>query len=86
MIALVRPEAPAHFRAMQRLMQALGTYGKLGHTDGRTHFLTHIPAAIPLLREVLAKIPGMEKLAALLSELNVSTAVARKSWILLETV
>ena len=53
---------------MQRLMQALGAYGKLGHTDGRTHFLTHIPAAIPLLREVLGKITGMEKLAALLGQ------------------
>ena len=55
---------------MQRLMQALGAYGKLGHTDGRTHFLTHIPAAIALLREVLGKISGMEKLTALLSELS----------------
>ena len=63
----------AHFRtlydlcAMQRLMQALGAYGKLGHTDGRTHFLEHIPAAVALLREVLGEIPGMEKLEALLS-------------------
>ncbi len=75
-LALARPENPAHFRtlydlcAMQRLMQALGAYGKLGHTDGRTDFLTHIPAAIPLLREVLGKITGMEKLAALLVELG----------------
>ena len=53
---------------MQRLMQALGAYGKLGHTDGRIHFLTHIPAAITLLREVLGKITGMEKLAALLGQ------------------
>ena len=73
--ALAQPENPAHFRtlhdlcAMQRLMQALGAYGKLGHTDGRTHFLTHLPAAIALLREVLEKIPGMEKLAALLTNL-----------------
>ena len=69
--AVARPENPARFRAlydlcaMQRLMQALGAYGKLGHTDGRLHFLEHIPAAIASLREVLAKIPGMEKLAAL---------------------
>ena len=74
MSVLVRPEAPAHFRAlhdlcaMQRLMQALGAYGKLGHTDGRTHFLTHFPAAIPLLREVLGKITDMEKLATLFSQ------------------
>ena len=74
-LTLVQPENPAHFRAlhdlcaMQRLMQALGAYGKLGHTDHRPHFLTHIPAAIPLLCEVLGKISGMEKLAALLSQL-----------------
>jgi aminoglycoside/choline kinase family phosphotransferase len=67
---------PDHFRAlydlcaMQRLMQALGAYGKLGHTDARTHFLRHIPAAISLLREVLAKIPGMEKLAGLFASLS----------------
>ncbi len=73
--ALAQPENPARFRAlydlcaMQRLMQALGAYGKLGHTDGRTHFLTHIPAAITLLREVLGKITGLEKLTELLSEL-----------------
>ena len=71
---LVQPENPAHFRAlhdlcaMQRLMQALGAYGKLGHADGRTHFLTHIPAAVALLREVFGKISGMEKLIALLGK------------------
>lgn len=46
--------------AMQRLMQALGAYGKLGHLDGRTHFLQHIPTALARLREVLARIPGMD--------------------------
>jgi len=66
---------PAHFRAlydlcaMQRLMQALGAYGKLGHLDGRTHFLKHIPAAVALLREVLEKISGMKALAGLLARL-----------------
>ena len=71
-LAVARVENPAHFRAlydlcaMQRLMQALGAYGKLGHLDGRTHFLEHIPAAIALLREVAAKIPDLEKLGALL--------------------
>jgi aminoglycoside/choline kinase family phosphotransferase len=39
--------------AMQRLMQALGAYGKLGHVDGRTLFLDHIPVAIARLREVV---------------------------------
>ena len=36
---------------MQRLMQALGAYGKLGHLDQRTHFLEHIPTAVTRLRE-----------------------------------
>ena len=73
--AIARPENPAHFRAlydlcaMQRLMQALGAFGKLGHADGRTHFLPHIPAAIASLREVLTQIPGLEILAAFLGTL-----------------
>jgi aminoglycoside/choline kinase family phosphotransferase len=75
-VAIARPETPVRFRAlynlcaMQRLMQALGAYGKLGHTDARTHFLAHIAAAIAALREVLAKIPGFEKLAALLDGIS----------------
>ena len=69
-----RHEAPG-FRAlydlcaMQRLMQALGAYGKLGHADGRTHFLDHIPAALASLREVLDRIPATEKLRTLLADL-----------------
>ncbi len=69
-----RHEAP-EFRAlydlcaMQRLMQALGAYGKLGHLDGRTPFLDHIPAALRSLREVLATIPGLDALRALLAGL-----------------
>jgi len=55
--------------AMQRLMQALGAYGKLGHADGRSHFLDHIPAALESLREVLDRIEGTEKLRALLASL-----------------
>lgn len=44
--------------AMQRLMQALGAYGKLGHLDGRTGFLEHIPTAVARLREVLSRLSG----------------------------
>jgi aminoglycoside/choline kinase family phosphotransferase len=55
--------------AMQRLMQALGAYGKLGHADGRAAFLDHIPAALTSLREVLERVAGMEKLRALLAAL-----------------
>ena len=70
-----RHEAPG-FRAlydlcaMQRLMQALGAYGKLGHADGRTPFLDHIPAALRSLREVLAVIPGLDRLRAQLAGLR----------------
>jgi hypothetical protein len=69
-----RHEAPG-FRAlydlcaMQRLMQALGAYGKLGHADGRAQFLDHIPAALASLQEVLERIAGTEKLRALLASL-----------------
>ena len=75
-LATARPENPAHFRAlydlcaMQRLMQALGAYGKLGHTDNRTQFLTHIPAALTLLREAVVKTARLETLGALLGKLQ----------------
>lgn len=74
-LAAARVEDPEHFRAlydfcaMQRLMQALGAYGKLGHADGRTHFLAHIPAAVALLRETLTRIPGLEQTVNLLTRL-----------------
>jgi hypothetical protein len=64
-----RQDAP-HFRAlydrcaMQRLMQALGAYGKLGHVDGRADFLAHIPTAIVRLHEVVGRIAGLEPLRA----------------------
>jgi aminoglycoside/choline kinase family phosphotransferase len=48
--------------ACQRLMQALGAYGKLGVGDGKTAFLRHIPAAVANLQEVLASsglLPGL---------------------------
>jgi aminoglycoside/choline kinase family phosphotransferase len=53
--------------AMQRLMQALGAYGKLGHLDGRAHFLEHIPLAMDRLRQVLARMDGTAELRRLLS-------------------
>jgi aminoglycoside/choline kinase family phosphotransferase len=39
--------------ACQRLMQALGAYGKLGVGDGKTVFLGHIRPAVKNLRAVL---------------------------------
>ena len=67
---------PADFRtvydwcAMQRLMQALGAYGFLGHTQGRPDFLTHIPAALASLDEVLGRIEGATALRTLVSTLK----------------
>ena len=64
-----------HFRAsydrcaMQRLMQALGAYGKLGHLDQRAQFLEHIPVALARLRGVVARIDGLDELAAMLASL-----------------
>jgi aminoglycoside/choline kinase family phosphotransferase len=55
---------------MQRLMQALGAYGKLGHLDQRTEFLEHVPTALPRLREVLARIPNTDSLQSLLERLD----------------
>ncbi len=55
--------------AMQRLMQALGAYGKLGHLDGRTQFLESIPTAMARLREVVARIDGLGGLGKLLASL-----------------
>jgi aminoglycoside/choline kinase family phosphotransferase len=62
--------------AMQRLMQALGAYGKLGHADGRTHFLQHIPIALPRLRDVVNRIAGLDRLGALLAKLEAKSAAA----------
>jgi len=56
--------------AVQRLMQALGAYGKLGHVDQRTQFLASIPPAIARLREVLARIDGLARLEKLLASVS----------------
>ena len=57
--------------AMQRLMQALGAYGKLGHVDGRIHFLQHIPTAVSRLHDVLERIPALSDLRGLLAKLRI---------------
>ena len=60
------PEAPAMVRAMvlsaglQRLMQALGAFGFLGHSKGKQEFLAHIPAGLDRLREVLLDIENSD--------------------------
>lgn len=52
--------------AVQRLMQALGAYGFLGLKCGKPEFLSHVPAAKRSLREVAARIDGMDEFVCLL--------------------
>ena len=57
---------------LQRLMQALGAYGFLGHVKGKPAFLEHIPRGVAHLRELLARNaaaggPQLPRLAALLA-------------------
>lgn len=60
------------FCAVQRLMQALGAYGYLGHVGERPHFLDHIPAALQSLKDILARIPDLESLRELLARERLS--------------
>jgi N-acetylmuramate 1-kinase len=55
--------------ALQRLMQALGAYGFLGRQKGRPDFLAHIPAARRSLREVAARLDGLDEFLTLLDSL-----------------
>lgn len=59
---------------LQRLMQALGAYGYLGHAKGKTAFLAHVPRGLANLRDLLARAaaaggPRLPALAALLDRL-----------------
>jgi len=71
---------PADFRelfdrcAMQRLMQALGAYGFLGLVKERPQFLGHIPPALASLREVVARIPGLDGFSGFLGGLKAPEA------------
>lgn len=55
--------------ALQRLMQALGAYGFLGIKKNRPEFLHHIPAARRSLREVAARLDGMDEFVNVLDSL-----------------
>ncbi len=74
-----RAELLAHYRApdadflevldlcaAQRLMQALGAYGYLGHVRELPHFLEHVAPALASLKEVVARVPELRGLARLL--------------------
>ena len=56
--------------ALQRLMQALGAYGFLGHVKGNKAFLAHIPAALASLRSIVAELEGAERLRDALARLS----------------
>jgi hypothetical protein len=62
--------------AAQRLMQALGAYGFLGHEKGKTHFLSHIPVALPRLITVLNLVGGLDSLVGLLEKADPHQASA----------
>lgn len=62
-------DAVFHRCALQRLMQALGAYGFLGLQKGRADFLAHIPAARRSLREVAARVDGLDEFVTLLDSL-----------------
>lgn len=50
------------YGAVQRLAQALGAYARLGAQPGTQAFARHIPAALRLLREALARGPRCPRL------------------------
>jgi aminoglycoside/choline kinase family phosphotransferase len=54
--------------AMQRLMQALGAYGFLGLIRGHENFLQYIPRAMRSLRDIVAKVDGLEPLVPFLAD------------------
>ena len=53
--------------ACQRLMQALGAYGKLGVGDGKKPFLLHIRPAVEILRGILQESGLLPSLDAVLT-------------------
>lgn len=53
--------------AAQRLMQALGAYGFLGHERGLPHFLEHVEPALASLKEVIARVPELGGLARMVA-------------------
>ena len=49
---------------LQRVMQALGAYGFLGHVKGKTVFLAHIPRALVNLRRLLDELAQLQATGA----------------------
>jgi len=55
--------AMAQAAGLQRIMQALGAFGFLGHVKGKRSFLDHIPAGLAVLREILSEGDGKPEVA-----------------------
>lgn len=55
--------------SLQRLMQALGAYGKLGLEKKKREFLKYIPPAVRILNRTIKQIDGMPSLKKLMSQL-----------------
>jgi aminoglycoside/choline kinase family phosphotransferase len=55
--------AMAMAAGLQRVMQALGAYGFLGHVKGKRSFLDHIPAGLDALRQILRELGGLSEVA-----------------------
>jgi len=60
-------------------MQALGAYGFLGLAKGNRSFLRHVPAAIGLLRQVIADLPELNALGAALAYLPLNVDVGPRT-------
>jgi NDP-sugar pyrophosphorylase family protein/aminoglycoside/choline kinase family phosphotransferase len=62
-----------HVAATQRLLQACGAYGFLGHKKGRPEYLAHLPQGLHNLT-IAASLCGKRRLARLAEELAGATA------------
>ncbi|MFP4496598.1 MAG: phosphotransferase [Vulcanimicrobiota bacterium] len=55
--------------ALQRLMQALGAYGKLGIDSGKPEFLKYVKPALSLTKKTVKEVKGLGKLKELIETL-----------------
>ncbi len=53
--------------SVQRLIQAIGAYARLGALPGCDRFLKHIPTALNLLRELLSECPGLPNVKSVIT-------------------
>ncbi len=60
---------------VQRNMQALAAFAKLGARMGKTHFLKSIPPALRLLKEGLEEIAGLKHHLSLVQEISVKLEI-----------